>query len=225
MAATDVLTIFDCDGVLVDSEVVVVQQEEAALRSLGIDIDVDGIVERYVGLSYASMEAKVIEEFDVDVPPGFFDQIQADALASFPELLQPVPGMVDVVASLTGPKCVASSSDLDRIHLSLDLTGHAPSFAAGTIFSAQMVEHGKPAPDLFLHAASTMGHDPTRCVVIEDSPHGVTAAVAAGMHPIGLVAGGHCPPGLGDRLREAGARSIAASAEELRAQLTQAGSA
>ncbi len=110
---------------------------------------------------------------------------------------------------------MASSSDLHRIRLSLDITGLAGFFPPGQVFSAQMVERGKPAPDLFLHAAEQLGTDPDRCLVIEDSPHGVTAALAAGMKVVGFVGGGHARPALVDRLRAAGAETIVEHAEQL----------
>jgi len=208
------MIIFDCDGVLVDSEILAVRQEVDAFDELGIAITFEEIVDQYVGLSYATMERRVNESYGVELPPGFFEKIQADTLASFPAELKPVAGMVDLVASVAGSKCVASSSNLDRILLSLQVTGH-DSFTTDHIFSAQMVEHGKPAPDLFLYAAAQVGVDPRVCTVVEDSPHGVQGAVAAGMRVIGLVAAGHCSPALADRLRAAGADDIAADAAEL----------
>lgn len=203
------------DGVLVDSEVVVIRHEQQALRKIGIDLSIEGLVSRYVGLSNRDMAASILEEFGPVLPDGLLTQIQADAVATFPDELEPVAGMVEFAASVEGPKCVASSSTLDRITFSLELTGHHQHFDPAHLFSAQMVTNGKPAPDLFLHAAEQMGVDPADCTVIEDSPFGVQAGVAANMRVIGLVAGGHCPPTQPDLLRAAGAHAIAHSAEEL----------
>jgi HAD superfamily hydrolase (TIGR01509 family) len=115
------------------------------------------------------------------VPAELRATIQRDAVAAFPERLQAVVGRPELLASLTMPRCVASSSDVDRVELSLNVTGLAPHFDPAHVFSAQMVTRGKPSPDLFLHAAARVGVDPSRCLVVEDSPHGVTTAIAAGM--------------------------------------------
>jgi len=132
--------------------------------------------------------------------------------------LKPVAGVKAAVAALPYRRCVASSSSFERIHLSLDVTGLAPLFD-GHIFSATQVAHGKPAPDLHLFAARTMGVAPDRCVVVEDSPLGVTAAVAAGMTAVGFTGAGHATVDLAPRLTAAGARCVLASMRELPATI------
>jgi beta-phosphoglucomutase-like phosphatase (HAD superfamily) len=117
------------------------------------------------------------------------------------------------------PRCVASSSRLDRIRLSLDVAGLAGHFDPDHLFSTQMVARPKPAPDVFILAAEKLGAEPSRCVVVEDSPHGVHGALAAGMVPVGLTAAGHGSPTLAGRLSEAGAIEVFGSVEELGAWL------
>ena len=163
------LVIFDCDGVLVDSEAIVIEIESAALTAAGFPLTADDIADRFVGLSYTDMMATLRADYGWEVPAELSRRIQADALATFPSRLEPVRGMADFLGGLTMPRCVASSSDLDRIRLSLDVTGLAGFFDPASVYSAQMVEKGKPAPDLFLHAASDLGVDPARCVVIRPS--------------------------------------------------------
>ena len=209
------LVIFDCDGVLVDSEAITIEVESALLAEAGFAISADEIAERYVGLSYASMMSGLENQFGRPVPPGLSTRIQREVLAAFPDQLVEVSGIGAVLHRLDRPRCVASSSDLDRIELSLRLTGLDQHFDPGSLFSAQMVERGKPAPDLFLHAAAALGVEPAACVVVEDSPYGVSAALAAGMEVVGLVAGGHARPSLRDRLAAAGANRIADRAADL----------
>ena len=207
--------IFDCDGVLVDSEAIAVRVEEEYLNGAGFALTADEIAERFVGLSYATMAAQLETQFGRPLPEGLMAAVQQETLSRFPAELRAVPGIESVLAESSLPRCVASSSNLDRIRLSLELTGLTEVFEHDLIFSAQMVENGKPAPDLFLFAANQMQADPESCVVIEDSPHGVTAGVAAGMTVIGLTAGGHASASLGQRLLDAGAIAIASTTNEL----------
>jgi HAD superfamily hydrolase (TIGR01509 family) len=190
------LVIFDCDGVLVDSEVIGIEIEAAVLTEAGFEMTADDCADHCIGLSWPDVTA-------------MNDEIQERSLAAFPDRLQPVAGMADLLAALELLRCVASSSDLARVHYSLELTGLSTFFAPGTVFSAQMVERGKPAPDLFLHAAAQCGNvAPERCLVIEDSPAGVAAALAAGMDVIGFTGGQHARASLHRRLAAAGAHTI-----------------
>ena len=217
------LIVFDCDGVLVDSEALVIEVEAAMLTEAGFPVTVDELIERFVGLSYATMMAELAEDHGRPVPEELSRRIQQAALDEFPERLLPVAGMGELLAGLELPRCVASSSDVDRIELSLRVTGLDRHFEPKRIFSAQMVERGKPAPDLFELAASTCGVDPAECLVVEDSPAGVTAAVAAGMEVLGLVAGGHARDDLGDRLLAAGATEVYPTAAALATRLQVTG--
>jgi len=209
------LIIFDCDGVLVDSEAVVIEIESRLLTEAGMAMTADEIADTCVGLSYPDMMRLLEERFGQPVPPGFSEEIQEAALAAFPAELAPVPGIAVLLADSPLPRCIASSSNLDRIQLSLEITGLDAHFDADRVFSSQMVENGKPAPDLFLHAANQCSTAPKDCIVIEDSPHGVQAAIAANMDVIGFVGGGHARPSLTERLSAAGAKTIAKDATEL----------
>jgi len=209
------LVVFDCDGVLVDSEVLVMDVEAAMLSEAGFPVSTDDIADNYIGLSYRSMMTDLAARYGRPVPEELSQQIQQAALDRFPDHLRPVAGIDTLLAASDRRRCVASSSDVSRIELSLRITGLAGHFDPGTVFSAQMVERGKPAPDLFLLAASTLGADPGSCLVIEDSTAGVTAAKAAGMEVVGLVAGGHARPHLGQRLLDAGAGRIFERVDQL----------
>ena len=213
------LVIFDLDGVLVDSEAVVITIESQMLTDAGYPMTVDEIADTCIGLSYADMKALIEDRFSRPIQDQLFDDIQAAALAAFPNMLEPVAGVADLLASSQLPRCIASSSDLDRIHLSLELTELRTFFPSHTVFSAEMVSRGKPYPDLFLHAAEQMGADPQKCLVDEDSPYGVSAALSAGMHVVGFVGGLHARPSLTTRLNDAGATTVLSTAEELSALL------
>ncbi|MDH4077435.1 MAG: HAD family hydrolase [Acidimicrobiia bacterium] len=206
--ATEVV-IFDCDGVLVDSEVIAIEVEAELLTAAGFALTVDDIADRFVGLSYRDMMAELASEFGRPVPDELDGRIQSETLASFPDRLRAVVGVEALLEQMQLARCVASSSDLDRIRLSLAVTALDRFFEADDLFSAQMVDNGKPAPDLFLHAAAKLGVDPRSCLVIEDSPHGVQAARRAEMPVIGFLGGGHARPSLHDRLVAAGADHIA----------------
>lgn len=184
------LVIFDCDGVLIDSEPISLARLTAGLNRIGVAIDVETVRARFAGTSMASIMAAIEGETGVKAPEGFVAEVKADTLRAFDADLRAMPGIAAAVAGLSLPHCVASSSDPVRLRHSLGLTGLLGAFE-GRIFSSTMVAHGKPAPDLFLHAASAMGVAPHDCLVIEDSVPGVTAAAAAGMRVAGFTGGGH----------------------------------
>lgn len=209
------LVVFDCDGVLVDSEALVLDVEAATLSAAGFPITADEIAERFTGISYASMLRALSRDFGRAIPNDLSEEVQRNALERMAEALEPVAGIDRVLGSSTLPRCVASSSDVARIEMSLRVTGLASYFAPDHVFSAEMVRNGKPAPDLFLLAAERMGISPSECLVVEDSPPGVEAACAAGMAVVGFVAGGHVRPSLRPRLVAAGATEICSNAEEL----------
>jgi len=218
------LVVFDCDGVLVDSEVLVVEVEAELLTAAGFELTAAEIIDRFVGLSYTTMMQTLEADYGREIPEDLSKRVQEAALDRLRREVRPVPGVAEALAELTRSRqrlCVASSSDLDRVTMSLAVSGIDQHFAPEAIFSAQMVEQGKPAPDLFLHAARTVGVAPERCIVIEDSPHGVEGAVAAGMAVVGLTAGGHAGPALARRLSEAGADAVFATVAELSEYLTK----
>jgi HAD superfamily hydrolase (TIGR01509 family) len=182
------LVIFDCDGVLLDSERLAVRVERRLLAELGWEITEAEIVERFVGRSDAAMRAEVEAHLGRPLPSDWDARARAAYRAVFEAELEPVDGIRDALELIRLPTCVASSSDHDKLEHSLRLVGLYERFR-GRIFSATEVAHGKPAPDLFLHAARTLGTPPERCVVIEDSRYGVQAARAAGMRSLGYAGG------------------------------------
>ncbi|MDF2706995.1 MAG: haloacid dehalogenase [Nonomuraea muscovyensis] len=183
------LVILDCDGVLVDSERIAARVGTAALRRLGWEIGEREFAARFVGCS----EEHWLRAVGPDVPPGWHERLAAEHVAAVEAELAPVAGMPEALARIALPTCVASNGGHTKIARSLRLTGLAKRFA-GRVFSAEDVAWGKPAPDLFLHAAATLGTAPERCVVVEDSPFGVAAARAAGMRCLGFT-GGLTPAG------------------------------
>ncbi|WP_237110039.1 HAD family phosphatase [Nonomuraea sp. MG754425] len=177
------LVIFDCDGVLVDSEPISVRVGTAALRRLGWEIDEAEYAERFVGCTNEYWAEQIGR-----TPPGWREQVNADYVAAVKAELCAVEGIEAALDRLSVPICVASNGRHATIRRSLELTGLAGRFT-GRVFSAEDVPRGKPEPDLFLHAATTMGAEPERCVVVEDSPFGVTAAVRAGMRCLAFAGG------------------------------------
>jgi HAD superfamily hydrolase (TIGR01509 family) len=194
------LVIFDCDGVLVDSEPVSVRVLVEALRRKGLDIDEPEAYRRFLGRSLATVTRTMREEFGVEADEVFLEDMRHDLYARFRTDLKPVHGIAETLDILGFRRCVASSSQPERIRLSLTLTGLIDRLEPH-IFSAAMVAHGKPAPDLFLHAASEMNADPADCIVIEDSPAGIEAGHRAGMAVFAFVGGSHAAaPGYRERI-------------------------
>jgi HAD superfamily hydrolase (TIGR01509 family) len=181
------LVIFDCDGVLVDSERLAVRVESRLITELGWPLSEADVLERFVGRTDAYMLAEIERTLGRPVPE-WQTRFQEQLHAAFHAELTTVAGIESALDALDMSTCVASSGTHDKLALTLGLTGLLPRFA-GRIFSADDVRNGKPAPDLFLHAADRCGVDPTRCVVVEDSRSGVAAARAAGMRCLGYAGG------------------------------------
>ncbi|ODN71968.1 HAD family hydrolase [Methylobrevis pamukkalensis] len=184
------LVIFDCDGVLVDSEPISIAVLLDLIARRGHQVGAAEAYERFLGRSMASVCALLREDPGIEVRDADLDHLRHDLYARFRAELRPIAGIAEAVAALPGPVCVASSSQPERIRLSLEVTGLISLFEPH-IFSASMVANGKPAPDLFLHAARAMGADPARCVVIEDSLAGILAARSAGMQVFAFTGGAH----------------------------------
>jgi HAD superfamily hydrolase (TIGR01509 family) len=183
------LIIFDCDGVLVDSEVLSCRCLSEVLAGYGISLGLDQALDLFLGRNVTAVldHYKTMGRLD---PEQFSAELRAGVRAAFLSALCPIEGVSSVLEGLRTPHCVASSSDVDRVSFSLSLTGLASHFD-GRLYTSQMVERGKPAPDLFLHAAERMQADPSRTLVIEDSISGVRAGKAAGMTVWGFVGGSH----------------------------------
>lgn len=184
------LIIFDCDGVLIDSEIISATMLIKELSKIGIDIDRNYVAKHFLGRSYPTVFSTIRSDFGIELPPSFEDQYREQLLKTFDTMLEVIPGVEQVLRSVTLPWCVATSSSLPRAEKSLELTG-LRHLAADRLFTASMVANGKPAPDLFLHAAAKMKVLPERCLVIEDSLNGIRAARAAGMKVWRFTGGSH----------------------------------
>jgi HAD superfamily hydrolase (TIGR01509 family) len=182
------LVIFDCDGVLIDSERLGVKVDVLALRELGWPLSEEGAIARFVGRSDRENRAAIEAHLGRRLPDGWTEQIEERYRQAFAAELTPVDGVLDALDRIALPSCVASSGTHAHLRYTLGLTGLYERFA-GRIFSADDVAAGKPAPDLFLHAASEMAADPAGCVVVEDSRPGVEAARAAGMRVLAYAGG------------------------------------
>jgi HAD superfamily hydrolase (TIGR01509 family) len=190
MTAHTALVIFDCDGVLVDSEPISLRLLLAALTAAGLTLDPEESHTRFLGRSLASTREILVSDFGLDLTDAALAEMRLALHAAFRAELAPIPHVAATLAALPCPYCVASSSQPERIELSLALTGLWPSFR-GRAFSATMVARGKPAPDLFLYAARRLGYTPSACLVVEDSPAGIQAARAANMRVVGFTGGSH----------------------------------
>ncbi len=205
------LVVFDCDGVLVDSERLVLEVEAKILSELGWPHTAQQVADRWMGRTSAAQLAELEEHLGPGATRVFDVRSTRESHAAFERHLVAVPGIetvLDALDSAGTPTCVASSGSHAKMERTLGHTGLYERFR-GRIFSAEEVRHGKPAPDLFLHAADRMGVVPRRCTVVEDSPYGVRAAVAAGMRVLGY-AGGFVPAG---RLQDAGAEVVTEMAQ------------
>ena len=207
LAACDLL-IFDCDGVLVDSELLSIKAIVDVLRGAGVPATMP-MIEKHFGMKMADTLTRLAEETGHEIPATTVAGIWPMTRGNFEAELRATSGIEGFLdATRAVRRCVASSSDSERIAFSLGLTGLAPRFGA-SLFSSSQVARGKPAPDLFLLAAERMGADPARCVVIEDSVHGIRVARAAGMKPFGYVGGSHVADGHERLLMAAGAEDVA----------------
>ncbi|WNI18637.1 HAD family hydrolase [Actinacidiphila sp. ITFR-21] len=182
------LVVFDCDGVLVDSEKIAVKVDVEVLAGLGWPLTEAEVVERFVGRSLTDVRAAVEQHLGRPLPADWAARNRHLYREAFARELTPVDGVVEALDALTLPACVASNTGHEGLRYSLGLTGLYERFA-GRVFSSADVSRGKPAPDLFLHAARSLGVAPERCLVVEDSRYGVQAARAAGMRCFGYCGG------------------------------------
>ncbi len=202
------LVVFDCDGVLIDSEVISTRATIRALASFGYQISEADAQRRFVGRSYTSIKGDIEADWGRALPASFNADLERMTLEVMGKELQPIKGVGAVLSALVSKRCVASSSSIEWIRQGLTSTGLIHHLEPH-LFSASMVENGKPAPDIFLYAAEQMGIAPDRTVVIEDSLPGVEAGVAAGMTVIGFTGGSHViDPDHRERLRAVGASHV-----------------
>lgn len=190
-ASPAALVIFDCDGVLVDSERLAIELDLASIRELGWEITQADVIENFMGRSESDIFAAIEVRIGRPLTDDWHRRWGAEFERMLAEELEPVPGVHDAVAAVAAmglASCVASSGSHAKMRRTLGRTGLWEHFA-GRIFSASEVARGKPAPDLFLHAAEKMGFTPSRCVVVEDSRFGVAGAKAAGMAVVGFAGG------------------------------------
>jgi HAD superfamily hydrolase (TIGR01509 family) len=202
------LVIFDCDGVLVDSEGISMRELTRAIAAEGGTLSEPEVAQRFVGLSLTDVEAHASAHLGRAVPERWIERFLAVRAEAFERELRPVPGAAEAIARVRAAgweACIASGGRMAKMEQTLRLAGLRAAFAGDRIFSATMVDRGKPAPDLFLHAAERCGYAPAACVVVEDSVPGVTAGLAAGMRTFGYDGG--------DRVH--GARLAALGAEPL----------
>jgi HAD superfamily hydrolase (TIGR01509 family) len=208
------LIIFDCDGVLLDSEIIIARAHAKAFKLGGWQITEQELLTRFVGIADREMYAILERERGAPLPPAYEDTFKAEVDRAYREELCAVEGVHDLLATISKPVCIASGSSPAKLKQGLTHVGLYQRFAPH-IFSATMVAHGKPAPDLFLFAAQQMKTSPARCVVIEDSVAGVHAAKAAGMPVIGFCGAGHCQVGHAKVLAQEGAHCVAHTMPEL----------
>lgn len=185
------LVIFDCDGVLVDSETISNGVLARMLGEEGLTMTLAQARRDFQGLLLDEVVRGAEAKLGRALPVGWLERYERERAEAFRRELAPVPGAAETVARVRAAGvavCVASQGKLEKTRLSLELTGLRDLFAEQALFSAHSVPRGKPHPDLFLHAAHAMGAEPTACAVVEDTPSGVTAAVAAGMRAIGYAA-------------------------------------
>lgn len=197
------MVIFDCNGVLVDSEPLAAAIVSKGFMRAGFPLTADVVARYFTGRRPADMFAEAEAASRRKLPDNFSATVTTAVLRRFPRRLRATRHITYALSWLRGPKCVASSSSLDRIRVSLETTDLIRFFEP-YLFSGNDVRKGKPAPDLFLHASARMRVPPSDCIVVEDSPVGV----AAGVTVIGFVGGSHAGPRLGQHLSNAGARAV-----------------
>jgi HAD superfamily hydrolase (TIGR01509 family) len=207
------LLIFDCDGVLVDSEVIAHQTLLDALATIGLSMSLQEAFELFSGRSLKDTTALIERRLGRPLPAEFLEHSRERLFGRFRAGLKPVADVANAIHALPFRRCVASSSSPERLSLALEVTGLAPLFEH--TFSATQVERGKPAPDLFLFAAKQMSAKPAHCIVIEDSTLGVEAGRAAGMRVIGFAGASHATEALADKLSTAGADRVIQTMRDL----------
>lgn len=212
------MIIFDCNGVLVDSERLSTAVASEELMRAGFALTPEVLSHYFTGRRLTDMFQAIEHASGRRLPPDFAATITAATLRRFRQELRATTHIAYALSWLRGPKCVASSSAIDRIRVSLETTDLLRFFDP-YLFSANDVRHGKPAPDLYTYVAQKMSVEPHNCIVVEDSPVGVSAAVAAGMRAVGFIGGSHAQGKLASQLTHAGASKVIADMRNLKSTI------
>ena len=210
------LVLFDCDGVLVDSEIIAAEVESKLLRDSGFDITPEDMCIRFAGMDWKSILLTIEQEADIPVSAQLIDKSEKLLDAALARRVKMIDGVRYALAKITEQRCICSNSSSHRLDLMLTKVGLKPYFE-GHIYSAKDLgpDRTKPRPDIYMHGAAQFGVDPSRCLVVEDSVHGVHAARAAGMRVIGFTGGSHTYPNHADRLIDSGAETVISRMIEL----------
>jgi HAD superfamily hydrolase (TIGR01509 family) len=203
------LILFDCDGVLVDSEIIAAEVESELLTDAGFPISTEDMCFRFAGMDWKSILLTVEQESDIPLSATLIDKSEKLLDTRLAKEVQMIAGVRPALEKIRAPRCICSNSSTKRLDLMLDRVGLKELFAPH-VYSAKDLgpDRVKPKPDIYLHGAAQFGADPTNCLVIEDSVHGVIAARAAGMRVVGFTGASHTYPTHADRLTEAGAETV-----------------
>ncbi len=218
------LILFDCDGVLVDSEIIAAQVESRLLTEAGYPISVEEMGERFAGMTWKNILLSIEKEADIPLSASLLDKSEKLLDARLQRDVKIIDGVKFALARLTTQRCICSNSSSARLDMMLTKVGLKPYFAPH-IYSAKDLgpDRVKPKPDIFLHGAQQFGVDPSRCLVVEDSTHGVQAARAAGMRVVGFTGASHTYPSHADRLTDAGAETVISRMQDLPAVVAALG--
>ncbi|MBP2560312.1 HAD superfamily hydrolase (TIGR01509 family) [Neorhizobium galegae] len=218
------LIIFDCDGVLVDSEIIAAQVESRLLTEAGYPISVEEMGERFAGMTWKNILLAVEKEADIPLSASLLDKSEALLDARLARDVKIIDGVKFALARLTTQRCICSNSSTHRLDVMLEKVGLKPYFAPH-VYSAKDLgpDRVKPKPDIFLHAAEQFKVAPEKCLVIEDSTHGVHGAKAAGMRVVGFTGASHTYPSHADRLTDAGAETVISRMMDLPAVIAALG--
>ena len=218
------LIIFDCDGVLVDSEIIAAQVESRLLTEAGYPISVEEMGERFAGMTWKNILLAVEKEADIPLSASLLDKSETILDARLARDVKIIDGVKFALARLTTQRCICSNSSTHRLDVMLEKVGLKPYYAPH-IYSAKDLgpDRVKPKPDIFLHAAEQFKVSPEKCLVIEDSTHGVHGAKAAGMRVVGFTGASHTYPSHADRLTDAGAETVISRMMDLPAVIAALG--
>jgi len=210
------LTLFDCDGVLVDSEIIAAKVESKLLTEAGYPISVEEMGERFAGMTWKNILLSIEKEIDIPLSASLIDKSEQLLDQRLAREVKAIEGVQYALARLAGPRCICSNSSSHRLDMMLTKVG-LKEFFAPHIYSAKDLgaDRVKPKPDIFLHGAQQFNVSPSKCIVIEDSVHGVHAAREAGMRVIGFTGASHTYPSHADRLTDAGAETVIARMQDL----------